>query len=221
MARQHLEGLARVFVTEKTIDYSEPMVEIASESLGTPLVQKMISNEQAAAMRREIEEYQSDPAGYVSDLTRRQGQELPAENGNSLVVKVAAVKEKIRKFYNAMLSDLIRDVRIFSLSNLIAGAIALGLALRSSPAVRQSSVLLSFLIFVAVLYCSYLYVDGLTFFRILFRTRMGLWYPVFLCVMIVALYLDYGRRTRTPEESKAHGTANGSRPNRDPTTADR
>ncbi len=55
--------------------------------------------------------------------------------------------------------------------------------------------------FVAVLYCSYLYVDDLTFFRILFRTHMGWWYAVFLRVMIVALYLDYGRHANATEQS--------------------
>ena len=124
-----------------------------------------------------------------------------------MIEKVAAIKNKIRTFYDKTLSALIADLRIFSISNLIAGLVAFGLAYRSSSDIRKPIVWFSFLMFVAVLYCSYLYVDDLTFFRILFRAHMGWWYAVFLCVMIVALYLDYGHHVVSIEQSDAHGTA--------------
>jgi hypothetical protein len=46
IARQHLEALARDFVTEKTVAYSSPIVEVASESLESPLVKKLLSDDQ-------------------------------------------------------------------------------------------------------------------------------------------------------------------------------
>ena len=65
--------------------------------------------------------------------------------------------------------------------------------------------------FVAVLFCSYLYIDDLTFFHILLRTHMGWWYAAFLCVMTVALYLDYGRHGITTESGEPTGVADVAR----------
>ena len=210
-ARLHLESLARNFVTEKTLDYSKPIVEIADESLDSPLVKKVLSDEQANAIRKEITDYQNEPGAYIAGLTHQQVRDAPLENANPLIEKVAAIKDKIRKFYDNTLHALISDLRIFSLSNLIAGLIAFGLAYRSPSNIRKPIVWFSFLMFVAVLFCSYLYIDDLTFFRILFRTHMGWWYAAFLCVMTVALYLDYGRHGITAESGEPTGVADVAR----------
>ncbi len=201
VARQHLDSLARDFVTEKTLDYSKPVVEVADEALDSPLVKKLLSDDQKTAIRHEIADYRNDPGAYIADLTRQQLRDVPVASANPLIEKVASIKNKIRTFYDNTLNALIADLRIFSISNLIAGLIAFGLAYRSSSDIRKPIVWFSFLMFVAVLYCSYLYVDDLTFFRILFRTHMGWWYAALLCVMIVALYLDYGRHANAPEQS--------------------
>jgi hypothetical protein len=203
IARQHLDGLARDFVTEKTLDYSKPIVEISDEALDSLLVQKLLSDDQTVAIRKEVVDYQNDPAAYVSDLTRQQVRNLPLGNANPLLTKVADIKAKIRIFYDNTLNGLINDLRTFSASNLIAGVIAFGLAYRSPNVIRRTVVWFSFLMFVAVLYCSYIYIDDLTFFHILFRTHMGWRYAVFLCVMIVALYLDYGRHANATEQLDA------------------
>ncbi|MFO0942840.1 MAG: hypothetical protein U0930_19050 [Pirellulales bacterium] len=200
VARQHVDSLARDFVTEKTLDYSKPIVEVANEALDSPLVEKLLSDDQKTAIRHEISDYQNDPGAYIADLTRQQLRDAPVANENPLIEKVASVKNKIRTFYDNTLNALIADLRIFSISNLIGGLIAFGLAYRSSSDIRKPIVWFSFLMFVAVLYCSYLYVDDLTFFRILFRTHMGWWYAALLCVMIVALYLDYGRHAWAVDE---------------------
>ena len=206
-ARQHLESLARGFVTEKTLDYSKPVVEVADEALDSPLVKKFLSDDQETAIRHEIADYQDNPSAYIADLTRQGVRDAPMANANPLIEKVASIKNKIRTFYDNTLNALIADLRIFSFSNLIAGLTAFALAYRSASDLRKPIVWFSFLMFVAVLYCSYLYVDDLTFFRILFRTHMGWWYAAFLCVMIVALHLDYGRHANATEKSDAHGAA--------------
>ncbi len=206
VARSHLDALARDFVTEKTINYSQPIVEIAHESLDSPLVRKLLSKDQALAIRHEIRDYQNDPAAYVSDLTHQPVPKVPLAKLNPLLAKVASIKEKIRTFYVDTLNALITDLRIFSVSNLIAGMIAFGLACRSSRPFRKSIVWFSFLMFVSVLCCSSLYIDDLTFFRLLFRTHMGGLYPVLLCVMTFALYWDYGRHTKATEQSDVNQT---------------
>jgi hypothetical protein len=192
IAREHLDGLARGFVTEKTIVYSQPVVELADQSLDSAVVTKLLSDEQIAAMRREIAEYRRDAAGYIADLTRRGVRVGPVVNANPLVAKVAAVKERIRTFYDETLDALIDDLRIFATSNLIAGAVAFVLAFRSGADIRKSTVGFSWLMFAAVLYCAFMYVDDLTFFRILFRMHLGWWYAVGLGAVMVGLWLDWG-----------------------------
>ena len=44
VARKHLESLARDFVTERTLRYSDPIVELADESLDSPLAKKLLSD---------------------------------------------------------------------------------------------------------------------------------------------------------------------------------
>lgn len=180
---------------------------IADAALKSPLIKKVLSADQEAAVRREILDYQKDPLAYISDLTRQPLRDAPAAKANPLIEGDISFKNTIRSFYDNTLTSLIADLRIFSVSNLIAASIAFVLAYRSSAAIQKSIVWFSFLMFAAVLYCSYLYIDNLTFFCILFRTHMGWWYAAFLCVMIVALYLDYGRDANDTEQGEARGTA--------------
>lgn len=197
IARQHLESLARGFVTEKTLAYSELAVGTADEALNSPLAQKLLTDEQATAIRNEIADYRKEPKAYIAALTGQQLLDAPKANANPLMAKMASIKSKIRKYYDDTLDALIADLRIFSLSNLVAGLVAFGLAYCSRSKIREPIVWFSLLMFVAVLYCSYMYVDDTTFFRILFRTHMGWWYAVLLFLVIVSLTIDFGRSLKT------------------------
>lgn len=202
VARQDLEGRARAFVTEKTLAYSAAAVELAEQAIETKLVKAVLSADQEAVIRAEIADYRRNPSAYIADLTR-QGKLLPAAppNGNPLLEKVALLKVKIRNYYDDTLDALIRDLRIFSISNLIAGAIALTLPYRSPADIHQPIVWFSFLMFAAVLFCSSMYVNDLNFFRILFRAHAGWTYPVGLGVMVVYLFVRYGAQ-RAAESSR-------------------
>ena len=193
-AKTHVEHLGRDFVTQKTIAYAGPTVEFAEESLDSPLVEKVLSGDQILALRAEIATFRDDPSVYIAKLT---GQETPDAiplNANPFLSKISSLKSGIRSFYDDTLQSLIVDLRIFSVSNLLAGLLAFTLTLRSPASIRKSIVWFSLLMFGAVLYCSFIYVDGLSFFRILFRTHMGWWYPVLLCFVVASLYWDFGRR---------------------------
>lgn len=220
-AQKQLESLARDFVTEKTLGYSKPMMEIADEAIDSPLVQRLLTNDQATAIRKELADYRDDPASYISDLTRQKVREQSPENGNPLLAKVMSIKSKIRDFYDDTLNALIADLRIFSVSSLVAGIMAFGLAFHSSTEIRRPIAWFSLLMLVAVLYCSYLYIDDLTFFKILFQEYMGWWYAAFLCITIVSLYLDYGYHAMAMEQGDAHSTIDSAASKETSTAADR
>ncbi len=192
-ATRHLEELARRFVTEKTLQHSKSVVALAEETLDAPLARKLLSDEQAAAIRHEIGEYRQDAAGYIADLSRQARLRPSPRPLGPLAEKIASLKERIRTFYDDTLAALIGDLRFFSTSNVCAAVVALWLACRPGRADRNSLVWFSLLLCASVLYCSYVYIDDLTFFRILFRAHMGVWYPVFLCATLAWLYREYGR----------------------------
>lgn len=190
-AKEHLENLARDYVTQKTIKLSQPAVDAASKAIESPAAQKLLSAEHQAIINKEIGQYQRDPVSYVTDLTTR-SQNKPSAATDSLVLKkLASIKEKIRGYYNDTLAELIFDLRIFSISNLVFGLFALILAYRSRTAFSRPLLIVSILMFVSVIYCSYLYIDDLTFFRIMARTHMGWYYPVLLAIVSIRLCKTY------------------------------
>ena len=193
VAKTHLEELARDFVAEKTIAYAEPSVAIAEESLESPLVAKLLSEDQIRAAREEINAFQNDPSAYVSKLTGQQTQDLIPLGANRIAKKIGTLKKGIQNFYDGTLQALVSDLRIFAISNLVACLAAFLLAFFSPPKIRKSVLWFSILMFLGVALCSFMYVDGLSFFRILFRSHMGWWYAVLLTLTIATLCWDYGR----------------------------
>ncbi|MFH1301133.1 MAG: hypothetical protein ABIK07_08725 [Planctomycetota bacterium] len=204
VARQHLEGRARQFVTEKTIDYARPLVGVVEEAMVSPLVKRLLSDDQEAAILQQIALYKQEPSAYIADLTRQKKLPPAPQKWNPLLKQVRETKERIRKFYDETLAALILDLRIFAFSNLCAALIGFYLAYWSPRKNQQSIVGFSFLIFVSVLYCSYLYVDGLTFFRILFRAHLGWLYPLVLSVVLAGLVLSFRRSGQTKEQNVAN-----------------
>lgn len=193
VAVDHLEGLAREFVTEKTLGYSRPVVDAVEKSLESPLVIKLLPGDHAQSIRREIDSYREDPSSFVRELTGSVRSGSQPKRLPSVGSKIESFKNEIRSYYDSTLTALILDFRIFSGSNAVAGMLALALALRSPLSVRKCALWFSFLLFAAVLFSSYLYIDGMSFFRILFRSHMGWWYPVSLAFMVAKLFKDYGR----------------------------
>ena len=200
VARQHLEGLARRYVTEKTLHYSEPIIEIADQALDTRVVQRLLTARQQGAIRHEIAEYRNDPASYIADLTRERVAPRNDQKLNPLLEKVVAIKQRIRAYYDKTLTALIVDLRIFAGSNLCAALIAIVLAYRSPRKDQKSLIWFSFFMLCTVSFCSSMYLDEMTFFRILLHTHMGWGYPVMLCVFLAGLYLDFGRSRSAAEQ---------------------
>ena len=188
----HLEGLARDFVTEKTLAYSRPVIVTVEKSLESPLVRKLLSENQEKSIRGEIESYKENPQSFIRELTGAARTKERPGGFLSAGSKISSFKDKVRAYYDDTLTALIRDFRIFSGSNAVAGIIALVLALRRPRGIRKYALWFSFLLFAAVLFSSYLYIDGMSFFRILFRSHMGWWYPVSLLIMTSRLFVDSG-----------------------------
>jgi hypothetical protein len=109
-------------------------------------------------------------------------------------------KVAIREHFARTLDRLVRDLRIFCGANLAAALMAAWCALRAGERRVHWLLGIAGLLLASVAYGAYLYVDGFTYFRILFSTYLGWWYPVLLGITFLGLYLEYGRPDPGPPD---------------------
>lgn len=192
VARAHMNHLAKAYAVETTVKHAKPMVDVAEKALKSPVVKALLPNEQEEMIGSEIDQYRKDPAAYVSDLAKSETLKVPPTSSNPMVQKVLGLKAKIKGFYDDTLHALIRDLRIFSTCNLIAALIAFGMAVPKSVRVSTPLLCFSIIIFMSVLYCSYIYVDDLSFFAILHQSYMGWSYGGLLIFMIIWVFFENG-----------------------------
>ncbi|MEM7247489.1 MAG: hypothetical protein AAF533_19290 [Acidobacteriota bacterium] len=198
VGHRHVERMARDFAAEKTQELAEFTVGLAEEALKSPLVRKLLPAAQVTASERELADYRDDPQGYIGELV---GQAPPPldEASESLLTKASRWKPAVREHFDAVLGQLIRDLRIFSFSNLLAAAFAAWLAHRAKNTRPNATALLSLFLFASMAYCTHYYVDNLSFFKLLFNSRLGWWYPVLLLVTGLGTCFEYWRFKRKLE----------------------
>jgi len=185
-AKQHVTEHARSFVTEKTLDYSRPAIEAVEQILDSPIANKLISAEKKQAIETEVARYRSSPSDYVVSLTGL-GERRPAQESG----RIGQLKQKIRDYYETTLRELIVDFRIFTASNIAAGLFGIILLCSSRIGSLREVQVFSLVVFASVVISSYAYVDGLSFFRILFKWHIGLSYPVGIGITTFYLYYQY------------------------------
>ncbi len=191
--RRHIDHMARDFVTAKTVTFAVPVVDLAEEAFKTPGVRRLLTKAQVATFEREFAEYRQNPAGYIAELTGQRAPAVLQPFKYPVLAKFMQWKQSVRDHYDRILERLFIDLRIFAGSNIVAAAIATWLAYRANDKTTGKCALLSFLLLAAVAYSVSVYVDRLTFFKILFNSYLGWWYPVLVAVTFVGLFLEYRR----------------------------
>lgn len=204
VAKEHLESLARGFLVERTVYYSKPLMGVVELAVNDRRAAFVVPAPILNIAIQEVADYQSSPQIYVGQLV--DGRELDTsalkDAENPLLLKVAEVKNSIVQFYNKSWEALIRDLRIFAISNIVAALIAFGVAYRAQGEIRMSLILLSHSICLAVLYSSFMYIDDMTFFQILFRLHMGWSYPIGLATMTLQILRDLSTEVEPCEKEK-------------------
>lgn len=192
-AKSHLESHAQDYLAEKTLEHSKPIFNLAKSGLDNPISAKLIPPDQKARLEEEISSYEGSPIQYMQKLVGQKGK----ISGDG---KVAKIKNKIIDYYNSVLSELMTDLRIFSVSNLVAGLFGLFITLHPKLRENAKSIAFSFVVFIAVVMCSYDYIQGLSFLKILFKWHLGWWYPAGIAMTIVTIYSDYSRHIKILEQ---------------------
>jgi len=183
-AKSHLESHAEKFLVEKTLVHSKPIVELAKSGISNPIASKLLSSDQRAMIEEEVSSYESSPVDYVRTTCDKDGK----IEGTG---KVADIKNKIINYYHSVLKELITDLRIFSASNMVTGIFCLFMILHPKFSNNPKTIALSIVVFTSVALSSYGYIEGLSFFKILFKWNLGWWYPVGVLATISLIYADY------------------------------
>jgi hypothetical protein len=185
VAKTHLQEHTRAFVSAKTLSYSKPLAELMRSGLDAPLSQKLLTKKLRSEIESELSVYDFSPAGYVARLTAEQAPRFGAS-------KVAIFKEKLHHYYQSTLGALVCDLRIFSASNLLAGGFAMWLLLTTKLRNNGKVIAFSFVVFSAVAFSTFSYLEGVTFLRVLLKSHLGWWYPGGVIVLITSLIIEYG-----------------------------
>ncbi|HYE20792.1 MAG TPA: hypothetical protein VEA69_20260, partial [Tepidisphaeraceae bacterium] len=138
--------------------------------------------------------FQADPGGYVRQLVgsgRPESAELPAPGVKDRIVGAANKldwKARAREHWDKTLDRLMLDLRIFSGSNLVAALLAGGLAWGATGRRIEHLMLPAIVLLVSVGFGVYMYVDRMSYFRILMGLYLGWTYPVFLALIFLRWY---------------------------------
>lgn len=186
-AEERIAEHARDFVTAKTLAYSRPAIELIEQFTASPVASKLLTAENRLAIEGEVARYHLSPPEYIATLTAENGEpHLRSEPG-----KIGRFKNRVREYYQSTLRALVRDLRLFTGSNIAAGLSGIFLLSTARMGSSRQLQIFSLAVFASVVISSYMYVDGLSFFRILFKWHMGWSYPVTIGATALYFYRQY------------------------------
>ena len=208
LARDFVTGLAQDFVVDRTQKYADPVVEIADQAVRAPGVKLVLNEEQIQAARKEIAAYRDDSRAYIVKLVAADGNPPVRPPGPNAAVeeRVLHWKGKVREYFDTTLARLLRDLRIFFGSNGVAAWIAFAAAWWSRPERQRGLLWICVLLLASVAFSTYMYIDEFSYFKILFNSYMGWWYPFVLALTFLGLMIEHGR-SGPAKPASTHPTA--------------
>jgi hypothetical protein len=194
--------LAEDYVIDETQRHVEPLIEIAEDAVNARGLKFLAKDAEAiATARAELAEYRRDPRGYIRKLIAGGGPAVAGEIDPKAPLKdqVLFWKHQIREHFEKTLDRLVFDLRIFTGSNLVAAVVVFGLAYAGRRDRVPRLVFVALLLLTSVAFMCYVYVDELSYFKILVGSYMGWWYPALLGLTFLGAYVEYGPRSARPD----------------------
>jgi len=109
---------ARIQIVDKVIELIEPKIKLAEKTVNSKGTQKFLNNSQVKIAKSEIFSYRRDPINYVTQIM--QSKNIPNGKDNTLLKKIFDWQLTIQKYINDSFSNLLKDIRIFCTTNIIA-----------------------------------------------------------------------------------------------------
>lgn len=191
-ASDYISKIAREYVSEKTLEASGGLVRVAEAALDSPLSSKFVPADVREQVEEEIAIYRSDTEAYVKKITGNSEEGGSIEDAKVLPAPVKKFRDSVKNYYDSVLAELLRDLRIFSGSNIVFAAV--GLVLLRFPAIRSSKKMIwfSFLLLSSVIFNIYMYIDDMSFFRLITKAHLGFSYPLLVVLLLALLLKDFG-----------------------------
>lgn len=186
--QDEIRAAARELVVERTTKYSAKAVRAAEELLQSPMTAKLLSEQQFEAIEGEIGDYKADPIRYVERLTSESEVPPPSRLVNKLSQKFFSWKESLRNHYNRTLKKLVKDLRIFCGTNIVAGLLGVILAFKSQGGNERVLLVYCGVLLFAIGTAVYSYIDRMGFFTILLDNFMGWEYPLVIAFAFIGSY---------------------------------
>ena len=213
--RGWIEDKGRSLLIEKTQAGADTAAEYAEKALENDLVGDAVSENFRKQVRAEIADYREDPTGFIRKMTSKERSEdyapkiappteedavEPEKKGlagffSKVSKNMAEVdwKEKIRQHYNKSLNALIKELRIFSGTNIMAGAFGLLLAWKSRETARRVPLLIaSGILLLSLVSSIWMYISDFSVFDVIWNSYPGWGYPALLFFMFAYLYFKGG-----------------------------
>ncbi len=187
---------SKAIVTEKVVSGTKSKIALVEEAINSRIAEKILKPYQLEAIKAEISAYQEDPYQYISSLTLDSTQtqissiEIDSKNSltNKLLEKISSWKQSLKTYFELTFSGLIRDIRIFLLSNVIGLLIALVVSVKSEQIGKRAlaiSVIMSFAIAISAL----TYLNQNWLYTILLNSYAGYSYPI--GIFLTSLWLGF------------------------------
>jgi hypothetical protein len=144
---------------------------------------------------REVTRYDKDPIFYINEITSGNRKYSMPEGVSKLpkflqgsVAKSVAIGNAVKDHFKRVFDNIIIDLQVFCLTNIIGFLLVLALILFGK--VKDNRVYIpAFILFTAIGYGMFSYVDQSWFFNILLDSHMGIWYP--LLIISTSVWLWY------------------------------
>lgn len=189
-ARDHLIRLTQDYVIDKTVHFVMPAIDETEAALKKPQA-LFIPAGIRDAIQAEVDSFRRNSNAYVRSLVVSGAAiEKPILPFADQMIKW---KESILSYYDKTLTSLIRDLRIFAGTNVVAGLLAAWMASLARGRWRWRILSVSVLLLISLGLQAYLFIDNLGFWHIITNARMGWSYPLFMLVTFVYLFWKLGR----------------------------
>lgn len=182
-------------VSQKVTASASSKVDLAEEILQSNAAEKILKPYQIEAAKDEIRIFRENPSEYVASIVKGD-HEIPKGKidyganplKKALTDKIFSWKTSLKVHFENTLSNLIRDIRIFLISNIVALSVAAAVVLRPGLIGKKAQAV-SAIVTLVVATSIVTYVDRNWLYAIILNNYAGYGYP--LSLLLTSLWLCY------------------------------
>lgn len=198
---------SRQAISDKVVATTRLKVDFAEELVLSRGAEKYLQDYQRDVILEEIARFRTDPDSYVQALVLEGDTDTPVPIATSenplkqqLLTKIMSWKRSLKAHFEATFDGLLRDIRIFLLTNVLALSAAFFICYKSEALHRKAFAVGAIMTFVITI-SAVGYLEKNWFYTILLRDYAGYGYP--LGIVMGTLWMCYEYLTSEAANSEA------------------